>query len=497
MNGSTLTAGASARNIGALRTHGVLFAVVLLGILASLVYFSWWVERLGLNSPWLWLSLILMAAYVVAQIYSAWALYLHVETPAAVAAPAGLSVDVLVPVYNEPYELVERSLAAAVAIRYPHQTYLLDDGPHPRLAALAARLGVHYLTRAGNGDAKAGNVNAALARTTGEFVTIFDVDHVPEPNFLGAVLGHFTDPAVGFVQSWVGFHNHGDSLVARAAAEQGFDPYGPTSMGMYGCGAAPVWGSHCTFRRRALQSIGGHQAGLAEDLHTSLRLHAAGWRSVFVPSLDARGQTPSDLIGITAQHFKWSRGVFEVLFTVYPCLCRRLTLPQNAAYLVRLTYYLIGPIFLAHALVTAGVLLFGSSAAVRELCQYLLRLAPLALAVVLVRQLAMHLWHLEVDARGLTWRGYALSCTLWPVYTLALLCALLRVRIPHLPTAKQKAAHSQLPAALPQLTLMALLLAAVVVHLSGTWGLADAVVMVFALLATGAQSTAAYAALRP
>ena len=294
----------------------VLSASVMCGVATSVIYFSWWMEFGPVYGHWIAPVGLAALIYTITQIYSAWYLYVRIDAPAPVAAPPGLTVDVYVPIYDEPYELVERSLAAALAIRYPHRTYLLDDGSEPRFAALAARLGAGYLTREGTSEAKAGNVNAALARTTGEFVAIFDADHAPGPDFLDAVLGHFADPTVGFVQSWIGFVNGSESFVARAAVEQAYDAYGPASMGMHGCGAAPVWGSNCTFRRAALDNIGGHQAGLAEDLHTSMRLHAAGWRSVFVPALHARGLVPADLAGFCKQQLKWSRGVFEMLFAV-------------------------------------------------------------------------------------------------------------------------------------------------------------------------------------
>ena len=436
----------------------ILSACILLGVVASLVYFSWWVDRTRLHSPWLLAGLACAVMYVTTQVYGAWYVYLHIEAPAPEPAPPGLAVDVFVPVYDEAYELVQRCLTAVVAIRYPHRTYLLDDARHPRFAALAARVGARYLTRAGNGGAKAGNINAALAQTGGEFVTIFDVDHVPAPDFLDAILGHFGDPKVGFVQSWVAFHNYNESLVARAAAEQGFDFYGPTSMGMHGCGAAPVWGSHCTFRRSALDSIGGHQVGLAEDLHTSLRLHAAGWRSVFVPSLNARGQVPTDLSGIAIQHFKWARGVFEMALEVYPRLVRKLSFSQNIAYLVRLTNYLIGPVFLLHMLAAIFALVSGNSTARVEFARYVLYSLPLTASFVLVRHVVLHLWHLEPDALGFHWRGYALTCALWPVYTLAFVYALLRFPVSHLATPKERSARSQLPIVIPQLIVIGLLL---------------------------------------
>src|SRR5262249_17403928 len=148
-----------------------------LGALSSGLYFWWWLtclQRYGVAMlPFAVVSLV----YVVVQLYFAWYVYLSIRKPASTAAPPGLSVDVFVPVYEETLDLVERSLAPAVATRSPHRTYLLDDRRDPRLAALAERLDVGYLTRPNNEDAKAGNINAALARTDGEFVTIFDVDH--------------------------------------------------------------------------------------------------------------------------------------------------------------------------------------------------------------------------------------------------------------------------------------------------------------------------------
>lgn len=66
--------------------------------------------------------------------------------------------------------------------------------------ALAARLGVQYLTRSGNRHAKAGNLNAALARTQGEFIAVLDADMVPQPDYLDKTLGYFVDERVALVQ---------------------------------------------------------------------------------------------------------------------------------------------------------------------------------------------------------------------------------------------------------------------------------------------------------
>jgi cellulose synthase (UDP-forming) len=467
------------------------------GMVASGVYFGWWFAGDRLTHPVLVVALVLAAAYMAMQIYCAWYMYDAIQPVELPGPMPDLSVDVFVPIYDEPLELVETSLRADVAMRVPHRTYLLDDARDPRFAELAARLGVGYLARERHQDAKAGNVNAALAHTSGEFVTIFDVDHLPARDFLDAMLGAFADPKVAFVQGGVAFHNRDDSLVARATIEQAYDIYGPTSMGMHGCGATPVWGSHTTFRRAALESIGGYQPGLAEDLHTSMRLHAAGWSSAFVPDVYASGLVPSDLRAFTMQQRKWSRGVFGVLMEVYPRLWRQLSWPQRIAYLVRSSYHLIGPVFAVHALLAVYLLFFGSTANLDGFAAYLLGAVPLIAAVVGVRALANAFWNVQADAVGIKWRGYTLAFALWPIYIGSLIRAVLRIPLPHIATPKRRAvaAHPRLVVA--QLALTALLAAGIVMRLGEPMGLGLAVTMTFALGAIAIQAYAVAAAMRP
>jgi cellulose synthase (UDP-forming) len=475
----------------------LLRSVMAVGAAAILAYFSWWLEDGHLRHPSLVLGAGVAAIYVAVQVVLAWRVYDAIEVTPLSPAPPGRSVDVLVPVFDEGPELVEAALQAALAIRYPHRTHLLDDTPDSRFAALAERLGVGYLTRDGHLDAKAGNVNAALARTSGEFVAIFDIDHLPAPDFLDAVLGGFDDPRVASVQSAVAFHNRDDSLVSRATIEQAYDIYGPTSMGMAGLGAAPIWGSHTTFRRAALEAIGGYQPGLAEDLHTSLRLHAAGWRTIFTPEVHASGLVPSDLRAFTAQQRKWSRGVFAMLFEVYPRVWKDLTWSQRIAYLVRCTYYLGGPLFAVHALLAVNVLAWGSQATVDAFASYLQRSVLLAVAVLGVRRLANDFWNVQTESLGFKWRGYTLAFALWPVATGGLVRAILRRPLPHIATPKRRTAQAHPRLVVAQVTVIVLLAGAILARITGPLGAGDAVVIAFAMATIAIQSYAVVAALRP
>jgi len=435
-------------------------ALVILGVAALGFYYSWWFQAGRLTSPWLVLGLLGAIFYGVFQMLTNWLVYLW--THHRPVAPSKLSVDLTVDVFvtacGEEYSLIEKCLAAACAMKGSHKTWLLDDGRDPALARLAARLGAGYLTREGRKDAKAGNVNAALARTNGDVIVIFDIDHIPQPDFLQRTLQDFADPTVGFIQVMPTFSNNAQSWVARAANETSLDFYNPTSIGMDGFNSVTKMGSNALIRRKALDSIGGYQPGLAEDLATSISLHAAGWHSRYVAEPLAPGLAPLDLSSWFIQQFKWARGVFEVLLTTYPRSFIRLSWGQRISYAVRTTKYWIGPFIFVHLAVTIGVLLGGDVTARAGLQQYFLYLTPLVVADMLIRQLALRRWRHPSILGGSMWRAVTLIYATWPVYTLAWIMAVLRLPLSFRPTPKDSGAGVNPLWVLPQLVSAALII---------------------------------------
>ncbi len=365
-------------------------------------------------------------------------LYLVAEHPdRPPAPPAALSVDVFVTAYGEAYPLVKRSLAAACNMHGRHHTWLLDDGSDPRLARLAERLGAGYLTRTDHSDAKAGNLNHALSLTNGDIVVIFDVDHVPEPDFLDCSLGYFTNPKIGFAQVMLTFNNGSQSWVARAAMETSLDFYNPTSLGAYSIGGATLMGSNALIRRTALTSIGGYQPGLAEDLATSIALHAAKWESAYLSEPLAPGLAPPSFEAWFVQQLKWARGVFELLITAYPRLFGRLTWGQRLSYAVRMTKYWIGAVVGLHLFATIIVLVFANAPERMAFHQYLHHLAPLAFMDLLIRYVSLLYWrHSSIPKTSLI-HAVILVYATWPVYLLAWFMALIRLPLAFRPTPKR------------------------------------------------------------
>jgi cellulose synthase (UDP-forming) len=343
----------------------------------------------------------------------------------------------------------------------PHSTYLLDDGEEPALEAMASRLGAGYLTRVGRANAKAGNLNAALPRTAGDIIVIFDIDHAPEPEFLERSLGYFTDPKVGFVQVMLTFCNGSESWVAQAAGESTLDYYNPTSVGMDGMGSATLVGSNALIRRTALEGIGGYQPGLAEDLATSIALHGAGWQSVYVAEPLAPGLSPPDVAAWFTQQLKWARGVFDLLLSAYPRYFLRLTWGQRLSYAVRMTYYWIGPMISVHLLFVVALLFGGSQVAQIDWDQYIVHMLPLAGITMLIRQAALLAWRHPSTPSRLLWRAMCLVYATWPVYTLAWVMAVLRVPLAFRATPKKADGGVKRVWLLPQAASFVLLVAGV------------------------------------
>ena len=274
----------------------VLVAMVAAGLVAVIRLGDWWFRRAHVGDPVLFVALSLAFWYGISRIVLGWINYLAVARPVHRPPSAGLAVAIFTTSSpSEPLEMFERTLEACARVRYPHTTYLLDDTRDPRFREVAARHGAEWLEVLDLPGAKAGKINRALELTTEEFVLVLDPDHLPFPEFLDRVLGHFSDREVGFVQVAQAYYNHDRTFTAAAAAEQTYAFYGPGLMGLYGHGASVAIGANCTFRRAALASIGGHGLGLAEDLVTAIRLHAQGWRSVYVPEVVSRGLVPEDL----------------------------------------------------------------------------------------------------------------------------------------------------------------------------------------------------------
>jgi hypothetical protein len=438
---------------------------VVLAAASILAFLGWLLQPEHVGEPWLYWPLTGVTVLLATGWFLEWLNYWNLSAPAPRAHGNERTVDVFTTACpGEPREMIVRTLVAMTRIRHPHRDFLCDEGNDPYLREVCSQLGVVHVTRDDRKDAKAGNINNALGRSDGEICVVLDPDHEPCPEILDRTLGYFDDPRVGFVQTIQAYRNQGESLIARGAAEQTYHFYGPILMGMHGLGTVQAIGANCIFRRAALESIGGHAPGLAEDMHTAMRLYSRGWRSVYVPEALTRGLVPANLAEYYRQQLKWSCGVFDLLFGQYPRLARGFTLWQRLHYLIAPVYFLRGVITTVGMCVAVLSLLLARSAWSFEPLELLRWALPAVFFTLLVRQSAQR-WLLSPSERGFHILGGVLLTGTWWVHLIGFLCSCARVRVPYLPTPKDGRARDDLLLAAPNAAAAAVCLVAAVVGL--------------------------------
>ncbi|MEZ4501097.1 MAG: glycosyltransferase [Dehalococcoidia bacterium] len=260
----------------------------------------------------------------------------------------GYSVDVWITTYNEPEEIVRATALGAMAMHYPHRTVILDDGRRDSMRAMAEEIGCDYLTRPDNRGAKAGNINNALQHSTAQFVAIFDADHIPQRDFLTRTLGYFVDQRLAIVQTPQDYYNltSVQHVQAQTMATQDhwheqrvfFDVVMPAknrTNSAFWCGSCAV------LRREALDSIGGLTSeSVIEDLLTTQKLHAAGWRTYYDSTTLAYGIAPDDAQLFGTQRLRWARGAMQILRSRNnPLIAPGLSFGQRLSYFSSLSTY--------------------------------------------------------------------------------------------------------------------------------------------------------------
>jgi cellulose synthase/poly-beta-1,6-N-acetylglucosamine synthase-like glycosyltransferase len=413
-------------------------------------------------APLYWM-LISTFIFTCLKIIHEWIHYFCITVPKTPPHTKTYTVDIFTTFCpGEPYEMIVETLEAIQKITYPHEAYLCDEADDPYLRQVCKRLGVHHVTRTKKIDAKAGNINNALRQSHGELCVVLDPDHVPFPDFLDPIVSHFDNPEIGFVQIVQAYKNYDEGLIARGAAQQTFHFYGPMMMSMNKYGTVLAIGANCTFRRTALDSIGGHAAGLAEDMHTAMQLHAAGWKSTYVPAVLARGLVPSTLSAYFKQQLKWSRGVFELLVTSYPKLFKKFTWQQKLHYGIIPMHYLSGIIFLLNFLIPIVSLLLGVSPIKINLMTFGLIGFPMIASIVIIRHYVQR-WVMDDNEKGFHIVGGLLFMGTWWILILGVFYTIIRKPIPYIPTPKDNNEENNWPLNIPNLVVLGISLIAIAV----------------------------------
>ena len=310
-----------------------------------IVYYIYWRAAFTINKSALIFSIILLIAEIQGVInYLLFALMTwNTKEDKKHKYMKHAAVDVFVPTYNEEISVLEATIVGSLNMRLPHETYILDDGRREEVHELAKRMGVHYLTREDNKHAKAGNINAALPKTNGDFIVVLDADMVPQPDFLEKTLGYFDDKKTAIVQLPQEFYNL-DSMQHQRKGMNWHEQqlfYHVIQPGKDNINAAFWCGSPSIVRRKAIESIGGVATdSITEDFLTSIRLNSKGWRIRYHHEALAFGIAPQSFNAFTVQRLRWAQGSMKILKSRdNPLIKKGLTLKQRLSHFAAVFTY--------------------------------------------------------------------------------------------------------------------------------------------------------------
>ena len=230
------------------------------------------------------------------------------------------SVDILIPTYNEPAFILRRTIIGCQALDYADKkVYLLDDTRRPEIKQLAQELGCHYITRPDNRYAKAGNLNHAIKKTSGELIVVFDADFIPTKNFLTRTVGFFQNKKIALVQTPQSFYNT-DPIAKNLGLEDVLTPeeeifYRQIQPLKDGAGSVVCSGTSFIVRRSALQEVGCFVTeSLSEDYFTGIRLSASGYELVYLDEKLSAGLAAESISAHIDQRLRWARGTLQAFF---------------------------------------------------------------------------------------------------------------------------------------------------------------------------------------
>ncbi|MDU9394835.1 UDP-forming cellulose synthase catalytic subunit [Pseudomonas sp. zfem002] len=334
-------------------------AMIALSLIATLRYVYWRLtDTLGFDN---WLDMFFGYGLVAAETYALVILafgYMQTAWPLK-RKPKILSlppeqwpvVDVFVPTYNEELSIVKLTVLAAQAMDWPRdklRVHILDDGRRDEFREFARQIGVSYIVRDNNRHAKAGNLNEALKITDGEFVAIFDADHVPTRSFLQVTMGWLVaDPKLSLLQtphfffSADPFEKNLDTF--RSVPNEGELFYGLVQDGNDLWNATFFCGSCAVIRRTHLLEVGGVAVEtVTEDAHTALKLNRRGYNTAYLAIPQAAGLATESLSRHINQRIRWARGMAQIFRTDNPFTGKGLSFGQRVCYVNAMLHFFYG-----------------------------------------------------------------------------------------------------------------------------------------------------------
>jgi cellulose synthase/poly-beta-1,6-N-acetylglucosamine synthase-like glycosyltransferase len=278
-------------------------------------------------------------------------------------------VVVQIPSFNEG-PVLRRGVEAAARLDWPRDklhVQILDDSTDETAdlaRTVAAELrdkgfDVVALQRTDRSGYKGGALHEAMQQTPHDYFAIFDVDYVPEPDFLRRCMRVFVaEPDTAFVQARFDFLNPHENALTEMQMVTLDAHLGIEQATRYWAGHPLPFNGTCGIWQRAAIEAGGGWKGdtVTEDLDLTYRGWVKGWRAVFLTSVAVPGELPADTKTWLRQQQRWQDGFRHVSVRMFPVILRSrsMSLAAKGAALLHLCMSLNQPVLLVG--VASGVL---------------------------------------------------------------------------------------------------------------------------------------------
>ncbi len=414
-----------------------------LGVLLVLTiawFLPWLTAHADLTHAWLSLpflaATIVVVAALLVSVFNRW--QRAVPLPASTPRGEEPRVAVIVPTLGEPVELLERTVRSILEQDWPAArlwVLISDDGRDRRVRELVNRLVLEYPQttlryhrppakghRSRTGEAKAGNLNSALARVPPgiEFIETRDADDlVGDRRFLRESVGQLlAGERLAYVQT-----------IKSGKVDRG-DPFDNRQPHFFGCAMASRYAANAVFpcgsgvvwRRAALREIGDFPTwNLVEDLQSGVEALRRGWAGCYLPIVGAYAQhSPEDLPNFVKQRGTWALDTMRLMLWAPKS---GLNLRQRLQFYELALFYLQGPATLVFLLAPALGFAFHTYPVVTSTDAFLLHFWPFAAAL----ELYMAAVHRPLSLEQL-WRARLVWAGLSFTYARAALLAVFRGR---------------------------------------------------------------------
>ncbi len=238
----------------------------------------------------------------------------HAEQISDAALPM---ITLVVPAYNEGM-VIQAAVRSLLQLDYPnYEVLVIDDGSsddtYEKSLAVAREdhnVPIRVITKPNGGKADA--LNTGMTHARGEFILNMDGDTKLSRNTLRACIRHFDNPSIGAVAGNVKVLNRDNIWTKLQALEyvEGLAMARKAQSFMRAVNIIP--GPLGMFRKTVLQQAGGYDHDtFAEDCDLTLKLLMRGWHIAYEPTAVAWVETPSRLLDLLKQRYRWTRGILQ------------------------------------------------------------------------------------------------------------------------------------------------------------------------------------------